>query len=435
VSLRESLGRLDVSPLPFGYRGLVRLIQFLTTLSEQLVRDKVIIRASGLAYSSLLATVPLIAVVFALLSAFGALDDLKRGVQHFLFSYFLPAQHDEIATLVDQFTVNAAKLGFFGFVFLMLAAVLLLDSVENNFNGIYHVASRRRLVNKITAYTAVLVVGTLFVGASISISARVEAMLVRDVPIDLSWITLQTAWLFPLILVFLAFLLAFTVVPFTRVRVRSAVVGAMTSAVLFELAKNLFANSVGHSVRYSTLYGSLAVVPIFLIWLYVTWIVVLFGLEVAFTHQHFLTLLRSRVVRDGGNGDPLGMGLRLFALVAQRFDAGDDPPTSDQLSRRLLVPLESVELRVQRLVEAELLRQVALGPDTEGIVPARSPDRVMVSEVIDVFQPQRHDLAPNRRVEHAVALVMDEFLEAGHRAVGDLSFRSLLSGDTDHASG
>ncbi len=425
--LTENIARVDLEALARPKRAVVRLSQFLIGLGDQINRDKVIIRASGLAYSSLLAAVPLIAVVFALLSAFGALDELKVKVQEFLFSNLLPTLQDEIVAKLDQFTSNAAKLGFFGFVALTLAAILLLDNVESNFNDIFHVASRRRLINKITAYTSVLVLGTLFIGTSLSISARVNAWLHVGVPVDLSFLSRQLGWLFPLILAFLAFLVAYTVVPYTRVRLKSAVIGAATSAVLFEFAKGLFASSVGQSVRYSSIYGSLAVIPIFLIWLYITWIIALLGLEVAFTHQHFLTLLRSRVIRGGPEGDRVGTGLRLYTLVSQRFDAGDDPPTCDQLSRRLLVPLGSVEARVHRLVEVGLLRRVAMGSETEGIVPSRSPDTVMVSEVIEAFQPQLMEPGPNRQVEEIVNDLMTEFLEAGHSQVDDISFRDLVA--------
>ena len=431
VHLRESLRRLDLSALPTPRRAVVRFVQFVILLWEQFNRDKVIIRASGLAYSSLLATVPLIAVIFAVLTAFGALDDLQVQVQSFLLSNFLPTQHDDIVTLLDQFTANTTKLGFFGFAFLTLAAILLLDSIESNFNDIYHVTSRRRIIAKITAYTSVLVFGTLFIGASISISARLEAMLLRGVSVDLSWITRQMSLLFPLILAFLAFLLVFMVVPYTRVRFKSAVIGAATSAILFEVGKNLFANWVGQSVRYSTVYGSLAVVPIFLIWLYITWIVVLIGLEIGFTHQHFLTLLRSRVVRGGPDGDRVGTGLRLFTLVAQRFEDGGDPPTCDQLSRRLLVPMPTIENRVERLVQSGLLRRVALGSDTEGVVPSRSPATIMVSEVIEVFQPQLINPGPNRELEETVNHLMTDFLDAGHKKVDDLSIQDVLAKTAD----
>jgi membrane protein len=424
--LVDHLGRLDVSTLPLFQRAAIRFVQFSIGVWEQFRRDTIVIRASGLAYSSLLATVPLIAVIFSVLAAFGALDDLQVKVQEFLLSNFLPTQHDEITGMLDQFTSNTAKLGFLGFVFLSVAAILLLDSIENNFNDIYHVTSRRRIIAKITAYTAVLVFGTLFIGASLSISARIQAMLMGGGMVDLSWVTRQLSWLFPLVLAFLAFLLLYQVVPYTRVRFKSALLGAAIAAVFFEVAKHLFADWVGQSVRYSTIYGSLAVVPIFLIWLYVTWIVVLLGLEIAFTHQHFLTLLRSRAVRGGPEGDRAGMGLRLFTLVAQRFDAGGDPPTLDQLSRRLLVPMEVAEKRIRRLVEVGLIRRVILGSDGEGIVPARPPDQVLVCEVIEAFQPQMMDPGPNRCVEETVNELMAEFLDAGHRRVADLSFGDVL---------
>ena len=424
--LSENLRRLDIRTLPLVQRTVVRLIQFLIGLWEQFIRDKVIIRASGLAYSSLLATVPLIAVIFSVLTAFGALDELQVKVQKFLLSNFLPTQQDEMLALVEQFTVNTTKLGFLGFVFLTLAAILLLDSIESNFNDIFHVTSRRRLVSKITAYTSVLVFGTLLIGTSLSISARIETALLRGMGLDLSWISRQLGWLFPLVLAFFAFLFLYMVVPFTRVRFKSAVIGAATSAVLFEVGKHLFADWVGQSVRYSTVYGSLAVVPIFLIWLYITWIVVLIGLEIAFTHQHFMTLLRSRAVRDGPEGDRVGTGLRLFTLVAQRFETGEDPPTCDQLSRRMLVPLDTVENRINRLDEVGLIRRVALGSDTEGVVPARPPDSVIVSEVIEAFQPQLMDPGPNRAVEEAVNDVLGGFLNAGHESVGDLTFKTIL---------
>lgn len=424
--LRDSLGRLDVSALPLWRRAVIRLVQFLIGLGEQFNRDKIIIRASGLAFSSLLATVPLIAVIFAVLAAFGALDELQARVQDFLLGNLLPTQHAELTAMLDRFTANTAKLGFFGFGFLALAAILLLDSIESNFNDIYHVTSRRKLIAKITAYTAVLVFGTLFIGASISISAKVESMLLRGMAVDLSWITRQLSWIFPLMLAFLAFLLMYLVVPFTRVRFKSAAIGAAAAAVLFEVGKNVFANSVGQSVRYSTVYGSLALLPIFLIWLYITWIVVLLGLEVAFTHQHFLTLLRSRVVRGGPDSDHVGTGLRLFTIVAQRFSAGADPPSCDQLSRRLLVPMDTVETLVRRLEEVGLVRRVALGADGEGVVPARPPGAVMVSEVIAAFQPQMMEPGPNRAVEETVNRLVAEFLDAGHARMHDVSFGAVL---------
>ncbi len=167
------LHRLDVrGPPVVGEGAWCGYLQFVQATWQQLGRDKVIIRASGLAYSSLLAAVPLVAVAFAMFSAFGAFDDIKQRVQEFLFSQFLPTSQDEIVEYVNQFADSASRLGLIGFLFLVLAAILLLDNIESNFNQIWHVTSPRRFIAKITSYTSVLVFGTLLLGASITISAR-----------------------------------------------------------------------------------------------------------------------------------------------------------------------------------------------------------------------------------------------------------------------
>ena len=196
----DQLHRLDVRALPLWERGAVRFLQFVQATWGQLHRDKVIIRASGLAYASLLAAVPLVAVAFALFSAFGAFDDVKQKVQDFLFTQFLPASQDDILEYFNQFAEGASKLGLIGFLFLVLASILLLDNIESNFNQIWHVTSRRRFVAKITSYTSVLTFGALLIGASITMSARIKAMLFRDVPFDPGTLEKLGTWVFPLLL-------------------------------------------------------------------------------------------------------------------------------------------------------------------------------------------------------------------------------------------
>ncbi len=381
------LHRIDVRDLPWWESAAVRLIQFVQATWHQLGRDKVIIRASGLAYSSLLAAVPMVAVAFAMFSAFGAFDDIKQKVQEFLFSQFLATSQDEIVEYLNQFADSASKLGLIGFLFLVLAAILLLDNIESNFNNIWHVTTPRRFMAKITSYTSVLVFGTLLLGASITISARIQATLLRDIHFDPGTMETLGAWIFPLLLTFFAFLLMYLVIPYTRVRLTSALLGAFIGSILWEVGKNLFANSVGVSVRYSAIYGSLAVIPIFLIWLYITWIIVLLGLEISFTHQHFAALVRSSSTGDRDDCDRVPTGLQIYTLIARRFHQGKDPPTADELSRRFLVATGSVDSHIDRLVGAGLARRVAIGSGIEGVVPARSLGQVRVADVIAAFIP------------------------------------------------
>lgn len=422
------LRRIDVHDLPWWERGAVRLIQFVQATWHQLGRDKVIIRASGLAYSSLLAAVPLVAVAFAMFSAFGAFDDVQQKVQELLFSQFLPTSQEVISEYFNEFAHSASRLGLIGFLFLVLAAILLLDNIESNFNQIWHVTTHRRFVAKITSYTSVLVFGTLFLGASITISARIRAAIFRDILFDPGTLERIGTWFFPLLLSFLAFLLMYLVIPNTRVRLKSALLGAVIGSILWELGKNVFANSVGQSVRYSTIYGSLAVIPIFLIWLYITWIIVLLGLEISFTHQHFAALVRSSSTGDRDDCDRVPTGLQIYTMIARRFHQGKDPPTADELSRRFLVATGSVDSHIDRLVKSRLVRRVAIGSGIEGVVPSRSLAEVRVADVVAAFIPMGDEEMRRRPIELAVEEIVSNFRDAGFEAIGKTTFLELVTG-------
>jgi membrane protein len=424
----DHLHRLDVRPLPMWERATVRFVQFVQATWNQLHRDKVIIRASGLAYSSLLAAVPLVAVGFALFSAFGAFNEVRQKVQDFLFTQFLPTRQDEILQYFNQFTEGTSKLGLIGFLFLVLASILLLDNIESNFNQIWHVTTRRRFIAKITSYTSVLIFGTLLLGTSITMSARIKAMLFRGVPFDLGTLEKLGVWVFPLVFAFLAFWLMYLVIPYTRVRMKSALLGAAIGSILWELGKNFFANSIGVSVRYSTIYGSLAVIPIFLIWLYITWIIVLLGLEIAYTHQHFAALVRSKAAGEHDECDRVPTGLKLFTLIAQRFHEGKDPPSVDEFSSRFLVATGSVDSHLDRLVRAGLVRRVAVGSGTEGAVPARALDAIRMADVIAAFMPTSDEEIRQRPIELKVEDIVSGFRDAGFETVGDTSALEMVQG-------
>ncbi len=404
-------------------RAIVACGQFLVILVEQAKQDKLLIRASGMAYTTLLALVPLVAVLFALFAAFPTFDQLESEIREFLFTQLLPTRQQEIAHYVNQFTANTNKLGVIGFVALVATAILLLDNVERNFNAIWHVTSRRRLVNKITAFTSVLVFGTLFLGASLSISARFETLELSGRILDPDQVAWASSSLLPFATGLLAFLIMYLVIPATRVRLPSALVGAVVAAVLWETGKSLFADSVGLSVRYSTIYGSLAVIPIFLIWLYITWMVILLGLEVAFTHQHFRVLVGSRVARRFLAADRLSLLLAVARTVAERFHRGAPPPTVDDLAGELSLPLSAVEEAACTLATAGFVYSV--GDTTSSLVPATSLHRIRVAELV------RSVLGGELADRHPWATeTTRRFIAAGTAELGDLALLDAVEDPT-----
>ncbi|MCP4897094.1 MAG: YihY family inner membrane protein [bacterium] len=414
----------------------IRIIPFLRALWQQFKSDTLVVRATGLAYASLLATVPLIAVLFALFTAFAAFDDIKQKVQDLLFSQFLPTHQGEIVAYIEQFTSNTNRLGFVGFIFLIATAILLLDAIEVSFNDIWHVRSRRKPFAKITAYTSVLVFATVFLGSSISISARVRAMLFTHATLELGFVTKLGAWILPVLLTFVAFTVMFVLIPNTKVKLKSAAIGAIVASILWELAKGGFASSIGQSVRYSTIYGSLAAVPIFLIWLYITWLIVLLGLEIAFTHQRYKSLVHDLTADHNTSSYHVALALQVFTMIAERFEGSHEPPSCDDLSDRLEAPFELVEDQLERMGSANLVRKVAGANLNEGWVPATSTDRVRISTVIrSAFQDVSESETMEEPLRREVLAILADFQAAGHETIGDLTVRDLISTAATKRSG
>lgn len=407
-------------------RVLIRSWHFVQAVWKQFKQDKILIRSSGLAYSTLLAIVPLAAVLFALFTAFGALDELKKSVQELLVEQFLPTRQDELTAILNELIENADKFGILGFAFLAITALFLLNAIESNFNDIWHAQRRRRLVSKITAYTSVLVLGSLFLGASLSASARIKALLFSGTILDRSLIRRTFDWSVPLALTLLGFLLLYMIVPYTRVKWRSALFGALVAGIGWEVAKNVFANSVGQSARYSILYGSLAAIPIFLVWLYVTWVIVLLGLAIAYTHQHFGFLEKDLCLGDGPKEGRLSLTLKTYALVAQRFHDAAEPPTTENIAERLLISQQVTETIVGFLVESDLVRRTTTASGG-GLVPSMPLDQVQLADVLAVFVRSSSDpLAPSEPLERSIEEVMGDLQAAAREALGEKNFRQLV---------
>ncbi len=427
MKILDRVSRIDPEPLPRWQRWAVIAVQFVIVLGEQFTFDKLIVRASGLAYATLLATVPLAAVLFSLFSAFGSFSGLRLQVQEFLFSQLLPTRQDEFVAYINGFTENAHKLGFVGFVLLMITSIMLLDNIETNFNSIWHVSTRRRFINKITAYTSVLVFGAVFLGAGLTISARLQVMELMGNLLDLGVVARTWNWFFPLFLSWLAFVVMYTVIPFTRVRVASAMIGALIAAILWESGKGLFAASIGQSVRYSTIYGSLAAIPIFLVWIYITWIIVLAGLEISFTHQHFAALTRSRLAREATDRDRITLTLKVMTAIAALFHRGGAPPTADALSDMFHLPLELIDGRIQKLLDAQLIREAVGDGPLPAYVPARSLGEIRVAEVLKSSLDASPTTRAGQWIEKGAEATVSRFMKGGARELGALNVLDVVT--------
>ena len=295
--------------------------------------------AASLAYTSLLSLVPLLAVVFGVAAAFPVFNQWADQLQAFILDNFMPATGEQIAPYLETFLQSVKKLTLPGLVALIVTALLLLTRIEVAFNRIWRVDQNRNWLSRIVMYWAVLTLVPLLIGTVVAISAQSLFGLIGGD--EGSGPQLYRLAIF--VVTWFMFTTMFVLVPHRRVQVKHAAAGAFLSAVLFELAKWGFVGYAANA-NYTVLYGALATVPIFLFWIYLAWIVVLFGASLAASLTTFSDYSRYETVWP-----PRWEFQLAFRLIGHFRDAQKE---GKALSRERLMELETQasELQLLKLV-------------------------------------------------------------------------------------
>jgi len=253
-------------------------VEFGRFLVQRFLADRGPHSAAALTYTTLFAVVPMMTVTFAMLSAIPAFQGVGEQIQLYIFRNFIPSTGATIQEYLVAFTNQARQLTWFGVGFLMATALMMLLTIEKAFNVIWRVRQPRRGISSFLLYWAILSLGPLLLGAGFAMSTYITSLSLISGPHAL--IGARTVLkAMPLVLSVAAFTLIYAAVPNTRVPLRHAVVGGTFTAVLFEAAKQLFGLYVSYFPSYQLIYGAFAAVPLFLLWVYLSWMIVLFGAE------------------------------------------------------------------------------------------------------------------------------------------------------------
>ena len=252
------------------------LIDFARMAWRRFHEERCLQIASSLTFTALLAIAPIITVALTVISAFPVFRELMLNVQQFVVSNMLPESAESIAAYTERFADNAARLTALGIVFLFATAMIVLQTIDRALNQIWRVPRPRATVQRVFIYWALLTVGPVLIGASLSLTSWLVSQslgLVKGVPLA-GEVLLK---LVPILLTGCAFALAYITLPNRRVLVRDALSGGFLAALAFEGMKHAFAFYITHFPAHKAVYGAFASVPIFLIWIYLSWLVVLFG--------------------------------------------------------------------------------------------------------------------------------------------------------------
>lgn len=252
--------------------------EFWRFLFQRFFADQGTSNAAALTYTTLFAVVPMMTVTFTMLSAIPAFQGTDEQIQNFVFRNFVPSAGETVQEYLRNFTTQARQLTWIGVIILAVTAFLMLVTIEKTFNTIWRVRQPRRGVSSFLLYWAILSLGPILLGAGFAISTYIASLSVISGPDAL--IGAKTILRFmPLAFSVAAFTLLYATVPNAQVPLKHALLGGLFTAVLFEIAKATFGLYVRFFPGYQLIYGAFATVPLFLLWIYMSWLIVLFGAE------------------------------------------------------------------------------------------------------------------------------------------------------------
>ena len=265
---------------------LVSSGQFLAYAVRRFLADGCPQSAAALTYMSLFAVVPMLTLMYSMFSLVPAFQELGGQVEEFIFSKFLPSSGQEITQYLSEFSNQARKLSVAGVAIILVTALLMLSNIEKTFNHIWATTGGRKGLAGFLVYWAILSLGPLLLAVGMIMSTYLMSLRLVVAEVDsLGVVALLFSYL-PWLLTWLAFTLLYVAVPNCKVRVVYALFGGLITTLLFETAKALFGQLVANSI-YTNVYGAFAVIPLFLIWIYLLWVLILFGAELVRSLETF----------------------------------------------------------------------------------------------------------------------------------------------------
>ena len=436
ASLDEFVWRTPAVPVSRRRALVMRLLRLVIVLVRDIAFGQLTLRAMGLVYTTLLSIVPLLAISFSVLKAFGVYNQIRPALMRFLEP--LGEKGVEITARIMQFieNINVGVLGSVGLALLLYTAVSLVHKVEESFNYIWHVSRGRSIGERFSRYVSALLVGPLLVFSAIGITAAVAGMsLVRDaMEIEaINWLMLQLGRMLPYALVIAAFTFLYTFMPNTRVRLGPALAGGVVGGIAWQSAGWAFAQFAAASTRYSAIYSSFAILILFMLWLYLNWLILLFGSSVSFYFQHPEYLVKKGGEPRLSNRMREYLALAAMSLIGKQHLAGSVPLSVDTLARELRMPTRSVDEVLTALQARGIL--ATTGEEPPGWLPVRDLDRVSAKDVLDTVRTagEAHsvnvDALPRMT---AVERLLQEYDDAAGEALKGVSI-SELAGLADGA--
>jgi membrane protein len=410
---------------PWGI--VLRWLRYPAALIRDWLDGEINIRAMSLAYTTLLSLVPLMVFSFAILKGLGARGDLR-----FILNEFFRPMGGATAQLTEsvlQFVANmrGELLGSIGLAFLVYTVIATIQKVEASFNFVWRVDRPRSFPRRFVEYLSVMILGPILLAVAIGLLGTAEH---SPFVVWLQAVAPLAAALgffgrvVPYAIVAVVFTFMYSFIPNTQVQFRSALIGGVTAGIFWALVGKVFTAFILYSSRMVAVYTGFAIVLTTLIWVYLSWLILLVGAQFAFYLQFPQYLRHGQEYIELSSGDRERAGLSIMYLIGRDYESGSSYWNAVRLASKLDVPGIALAPVLARLERGGLL----VATEKEQFVPGRDPDRILLSDIVDALRTQQSGRLPIEvhPVECAARLV-SEVETAIRERLSDRTLKDLIA--------
>ncbi|MCG3174538.1 MAG: hypothetical protein GMKNLPBB_02782 [Myxococcota bacterium] len=428
--LQGPLWDIDLDSAPRARAFFYRQLRVLYIVVSGALRGQVPLRASSLTYISLLSLVPILTVMLMLVKGLSGMETVQVRLQEYILQNVAAGNQQVVREYLMKFlrNIRGGAIEGISVAFLFYTVISLLSHIEEAFNEIWGIRNKRPFIERVKTYLVSVLVGPPLLGLSLTMTASLQNAAAVE------WLTEHAPWvtslftLTPVIVTWIAFTLMYRIMPNTRIPAGAAVAGGVIGGTIWEIAKFGYTIFSKKAVTYSAIYGPLAAIPLFFIWVYITWLVVLFGAQVAFANQVAATF----EIEERALNTPFRARLRaamlLMIAIARDFYDGVSPRTDDELARDLGIPVRLAREVLHVLAGQRLLLQIN-HEDSHAYAPGRSIDTITLYDVASAmsdcgtFDPKFRDSETN----DLVASIFNQLDEDDRRTLGTQTLHAIVA--------
>jgi membrane protein len=386
------------------------------------------LRASALTFTTLLSLVPLLALMFAVLKGFGVQNELEP----LLLKQLAVGGGAAVTKIVEYINnTNVGRLGTFGLIFLVISVLTLLSNIEQSFNSIWGVKETRSLRRRFTDYFSVVTIGPLFLVVAISMTSTLKSQGLVQSLLEHAYVGELLLALFkvlPFMVMWLVFAGLYLFMPNVKVSPRAALIGGIFGGTLWQFSQWGYLNFQVGVARYNAIYGTMAVLPILMVWIYLSWMIVLLGLEMTYATQNLRTLRQDIRGARVNFASYEFITLTVLLHIGRRFYRGQSALGHEELASQLDAPSRLLRAILEELTRLGFIVGTAQDSENVGYQPAQALEAIKLHDVIRGLALNGEDYCSLRKThEHgAIAELADALRQAEVQALDGMTLRDLV---------